>query len=130
LTPMVYLPQDTPWATNSKGTKMTVKLTNDAVKEAKRILGENADALRVGISGGGCGGYSYQLLAVDFEDDYDSEKDSLLDFDGLKVIVDRKSALYLEGTVLDYITNDLMAGFHFENPNAVKSCGCGQSFST
>jgi len=107
---------------------MLINLTPNAVQEAKRILTKDGNALRVGIEGGGCSGFSYKLSAVDLEDNYNEKEDSILEFDELKVIVDRKSALYLEETTLDFISTDLMSGFSFENPNSVKSCGCGQSF--
>ena len=81
--------------------------------------------LRMGVRGGGCSGMSYVL-------EFDSEKgphDKEFELDGVKVVVDKKSYLYLNGTTLDYVTQGLTGGFTFVNPNAKSSCGCGTSFS-
>jgi iron-sulfur cluster assembly protein len=81
--------------------------------------------LRMGVKGGGCSGMSYLL-------EFDSEKgphDKEFDLDGVKVVVDKKSYLYLNGTTLDYVTQGLTGGFTFVNPQAKSSCGCGTSFS-
>ena len=81
--------------------------------------------LRMGVKGGGCSGMSYLL-------EFDSEQgphDREFEVDGVKVVVDKKSYLYLNGTTLDYVTQGLTGGFTFVNPNAKSSCGCGTSFS-
>jgi iron-sulfur cluster assembly protein len=81
--------------------------------------------LRMGVKGGGCSGMSYLL-------EFDSEKgphDREFEVDGVKVVVDKKSYLYQNGTTLDYVTQGLTGGFTFVNPNAKSSCGCGTSFS-
>src|SRR5881296_3710297 len=81
--------------------------------------------LRMGVKGGGCSGMSYAL-------EFDSEigpHDKQLEIDGIKVVVDKKSYLYLNGTTLDYVRQGLTGGFTFVNPNAKSSCGCGTSFS-
>ena len=103
---------------------MTIKLTEVAAVEAKNAMEDNS-YLRVGVKGGGCSGCEYSLT-IDTE--YDEQKDSLSRQHGVKVIVDKKSALYLDGTTLDYHTDISKRGFTFNNPNAVKSCGCGSSF--
>ncbi|WP_442509813.1 HesB/IscA family protein [Novipirellula sp. SH528] len=108
---------------------MAVKLTERAAEEVKRYRQENnfdeATALRIGVAGGGCSGFNYTL---GFDDKYDEKADSKYDCHGVEVIVDKKSALYLDGTTVDWYSSLEKQGFTFENPNAVKSCGCGSSF--
>lgn len=108
---------------------MSIMLTETAAKEVKRVLSEQAPEapalLRVGILAGGCSGFQYRL---EFADGYDEANDTVLDQHGVKVVVDKKSALYLEGTTLDFYEGIDRRGFHFENPNVTKSCGCGSSF--
>ena len=108
---------------------MAIILTETAAKEVKRIMDDQkmeADTfLRVGVRGGGCSGFSYNL---GFDKAYDEAADSKYDCHGLQVVVDRKSALYLDGTTLDFYEGVEKRGFTFDNPNAVKSCGCGSSF--
>jgi iron-sulfur cluster assembly protein len=107
----------------------SVSLTDEAVRQAKRWIARQNDPhafLRMGLMGGGCSGFSY-VVKLDTEL---SPTDHVFEFDGLKVVVDRRSMRYLNGTVLEY-TGDLMMpmGFEFRNPNATKGCGCGLSFS-
>ena len=108
---------------------MAITLTERAAKEVQRIMDdqkmEDDTFLRVGVRGGGCSGFSYNL---GFDKAYDEAADSTYDCHGLKVVVDRKSALYLDGTTLDFFEGVEKRGFTFDNPNAVKSCGCGSSF--
>jgi len=105
---------------------MTIKLTEFAAAEAKKYLEDTEEKyLRVGVKGGGCSGFEYNLTVGH---EYDEEKDTLSHQHGVDVIVDKKSALYLEGTILDYYSDISKRGFKFDNPNAVKSCGCGSSF--
>ncbi len=105
-----------------------VSLTKSALKEVKSII-ERKNlgniALRVGVEGGGCSGLSYK---INFDTEVTSH-DLTLDIEGLRVVVDEKSALYLTGTILDYSYELVGGGFKFINPNAKKSCGCGESFS-
>lgn len=106
---------------------MAIQLTKEAVAEAKRMMAKENKSnvgLRVGVKGGGCSGLSYFL---DF--DQKKEKDYELEFDGVKVLVDPKSDLYLNGTTLDYVDTLQEKGFRFVNPNASKTCGCGESFT-
>jgi iron-sulfur cluster assembly protein len=105
-----------------------VRLTAKAVEMAKQALkkrGTPDAALRLGVRGGGCSGVSY---AIEFSDRI-RERDRLFDFDGLRVVVDPKSLVYLRGSVLDYEVQLMQHGFKFQNPNEKGSCGCGESFS-
>lgn len=109
---------------------MGVILTAKAAKEISRLIKDDKsdDAfLRVGVTGGGCSGFSYSL---EIADDYDEKQDSKEEQHGVTVVVDKKSALYLDGTVVDFINEIDRYGFTFDNPNAVKSCGCGNSFQS
>ena len=81
--------------------------------------------LRVGVKGGGCSGLSY---AMDFDDTV-TDMDEMVDLNSLKVIIDKKSVLYLYGTELDYSDGLNGKGFHWINPQASRTCGCGESFS-
>ena len=106
---------------------MAIQLTKEAVSEVRRMMAKENKAhlgLRVGVKGGGCSGLSYFM---DF--DQKKEKDSELNFEGVKVYVDPKSDLYLNGTTLDYKDTLQEKGFRFINPNASKTCGCGESFT-
>ncbi|RIK70429.1 MAG: iron-sulfur cluster assembly accessory protein [Planctomycetota bacterium] len=107
---------------------MSVILTEKAANEVKRIMQAQKYEdyfLRVGVTGGGCSGFSYSL---GFAKDYDEKADSKYEFHGIPVVVDKKSALYLDGTTVDFYEGIDRRGFMFDNPNAVKSCGCGSSF--
>ena len=86
---------------------------------------EDGMLLRVGVTGGGCSGFSY---ALGFDKSFDDKADSKYDCHGVTVVVDKKSALYLDGTTVDFYDGLEKRGFTFENPNAVKTCGCGSSF--
>ena len=109
-------------------TSPVITLSEAAVKEVKRLInvqGLTEGGLRLGVKGGGCSGLSY---TINFDEKI-GQYDSVYDIDGIKVIVDAKSAIYLQGTQLDF-QKDLMGGqFKFVNPNASKTCGCGESFS-
>ena len=106
-----------------------ISLTERAAHEVKRIVTEqklpDATALRVGVKGGGCSGFSYTLGF----DDQVTETDQVLEVDGVRVVCDPKSFLYLHGTQIDFEDNLMGRGFKFGNPNAAKTCGCGESFS-
>lgn len=109
---------------------MAVALTSKAAHKVKRILSRHrlpeTAALRIGIKGGGCRGFSYTLDVVDHPTESDQEFES----NGVRIVVDSKSLLYLDGTELDYDDTLLKGGFVFRNPNAKSRCGCGASFST
>jgi len=82
--------------------------------------------LRLGIKGGGCSGFSYVLQ---FEDELPREKDFVFEEHDIKVVVDKKSLVYLNGSTLDWEKTLLKQGFKFNNPNEKSSCGCGHSFT-
>jgi iron-sulfur cluster assembly protein len=110
---------------------MGVRLTEKAAKEVLRSFEEQKFAaadtfLRVLVTGGGCSGFSYKL-ALDKQ--FNPDADMKADFHGVSVLVDKKSDLMLDGTTIDYHDGLEARGFTFENPNAVKTCGCGSSFS-
>jgi iron-sulfur cluster assembly protein len=122
------LPREFADATGTDAEKKLVRLTPKAIEMAKKALvkrGTPDGALRLGVRGGGCSGVSY---AVEFSDKI-RERDNVYDFDGLRVVVDPKSLLYLRGSVLDYAVELMQHGFKFQNPNEKSSCGCGESFS-
>ena len=108
---------------------MSVTLTERAATEVKRIIEdqklEEGTLLRVGVTGGGCSGFSY---ALGFDKNFDEKADSRFDCFGVTMVVDKKSALFLEGTTVDFYDGIEKRGFTFDNPNAVKTCGCGSSF--
>lgn len=108
---------------------MSLKITERASIEVKRIiieqkLGDDV-SLRIGVSGGGCSGFSYKL---GFDSEFDTSKDSKYEQYGISIVVDKKSSLFLDGTVVDFYSDIDKRGFTFENPNATKTCGCGSSF--
>ena len=108
---------------------MSVVLTEKAAGEVKKVIVEQkfeeGVALRLGVTGGGCSGFSYSL---GFDKAFDEAADSKTEQHGVTVVVDKKSSLYLDGTTLDFHDGIEKRGFTFDNPNAVKSCGCGSSF--
>ena len=109
---------------------MAIILTERAAKEVQRFLAEgdfeDGAALRVAVSGGGWSGFNYSL---NIAADYDEAKDNKIEQHGVEVVVDKKSDLYLDGTTVDYHDGLEQRGFSFTNPNANKTCGCGNSFS-
>jgi iron-sulfur cluster assembly protein len=111
-----------------------ITLTEKAMSEIKRLQGSESKPvvpmepsfLRIQVIGGGCSGMSYKL---GFETAAPSEKDQILEKDGIKVVIDSKSGLFLKGTELDFTDGLNGRGFVFNNPNTKRSCGCGNSFS-
>ncbi len=106
-----------------------ISLSERAVKELRRIIQEQdlpeTTVVRVGVKGGGCSGFSYSLGF----DDTVHDTDQIAESDGLRLVCDPKSFLYLNGTELDFEESLMGRGFKFGNPNASKTCGCGESFS-
>jgi len=105
-----------------------ITVTPKAIAQAKAVMAhEHPDSsmgLRVGVKGGGCSGLSYVL---DFEKEPRVD-DKVFEFDGQRVFMDPKSAIYLKGTQLDFSDGLNGTGFTFVNPNAQRTCGCGSSF--
>jgi iron-sulfur cluster assembly accessory protein len=104
-----------------------VELTDSAAGKAKALLdqeGRNDMSLRIAVQPGGCAGLKYQL----FFDDRSLDGDLNVDFNGLTVSVDRMSAPYLQGAVIDFVDTIEKQGFTIDNPNAGGSCACGDSF--
>jgi len=107
-----------------------IKITDNARSKLIGLMTEDGKApsesfVRVGVTSGGCSGLSYKL-------DFDSEKkenDHLIEDGEISILVDKKSVLYLAGTTLNYSGGLNGTGFVFENPNASRTCGCGESFS-
>ena len=105
-----------------------VTVTPVASGKVKEIMSQQTPvpiALRVAVVGGGCSGFSYHMA---FENQV-NESDNAYEFDGLKVLVDQMSEMYLDGVEIDYIETLEGAGFKFNNPNVKSTCGCGSSFS-
>jgi iron-sulfur cluster assembly protein len=103
-----------------------ITLTPVAVAKVKAILAERKEeaGLRIAVVGGGCSGFQYQMT-LDKEPKADDE---VMSIDGLRVFVDTRSLLYLNGAKVDYVDGLNGSGFKFDNPNARASCGCGESF--
>ncbi len=108
--------------------RIMITVTEQAKKQAIRLMEEDGKAgyfIRVGVEGGGCSGLMYQLTF----DNEEKEGDKTFEDNGIKVVVDKKSYLYLIGTTLDFSGGLNGKGFVFSNPNAGRTCGCGESFS-
>lgn len=110
---------------------MSITITDRAARRIHEIRREqhitDETPLRVSVVSGGCSGLTYNL---DFEPKTETAKDDKeIEAEGIKLIVDMRSFLYLAGTQLDYTDGLSGQGFHFQNPNAVRTCSCGESFS-
>lgn len=107
-----------------------IELTKTAADQVRQMLakaGEPKKGLRVRVKGGGCSGLTYELA---FETE-SRKGDKVFESQGVTIFVDLKSLIYLKGTVLDFQDNGMSGRkFSFVNPNAKKTCGCGESFST
>lgn len=105
-----------------------VEVTESATARIKQLLDREGrlttHGLRMKVVGGGCSGLQYQL---GFDERF-GDADEVIEAGGVRVVVDEKSALYLSGSVLDYVDSLQESGFKIVNPNAKSSCGCGQSF--
>jgi iron-sulfur cluster assembly protein len=110
---------------------MGVTLSEKAASEVKKIITDQNlpedTVLRVGVQGGGCSGFAYSLN-FDTGVNVNAEKDRVIELHGVKMAVDKKFDPYLDGTVVDFYDGLEKRGFVFNNPNVVKSCGCGSSF--
>jgi iron-sulfur cluster assembly protein len=115
--------------TNATPAPLTIKISDEAAVHVKQFAiaeGKPDADLRVGVKGGGCSGLTYILEIV--EDD-PSDTDKVIEENGVKLYVDKKSYVFLAGTVLEYSGGLNGKGFVFNNPNAKTTCGCGTSFS-
>lgn len=106
-----------------------IEVTEQAKQQVQNLISqkelEEPVYIRVGVKGGGCSGLKYDL---DFDQDT-SETDKVFEDNDVKIVVDKKSFLYLAGTRLDYSGGLNGKGFEFVNPNASRTCGCGESFA-
>jgi iron-sulfur cluster assembly protein len=103
-----------------------IGMTDGAAKKIHTLVAERGlgdGGLRVKVVGGGCSGLTYKM-----DIDQPRDGDKIFEHDGAKLLVDRKSFLYLNGTTLDYHEELMSSGFHLQNPNVKRSCGCGSSF--
>jgi iron-sulfur cluster assembly protein len=110
-------------------TKRTVTITDGAVAYAKQRLAQRGTpgaAIRLGVRGGGCSGFSY---VIEFSDDPPKERDYVIEADGVRFYVDKKSFVYLAGSALDFEKTLVFQGFKFKNPQEASRCGCGHSFT-
>jgi iron-sulfur cluster assembly protein len=104
---------------------VAIELTDNAVMRILSLVGDSPEkGLRVKVIGGGCSGLQYKM-----DMDAPREGDKVFERHGAKVVVDRKSFLYLNGTELDFQDTLMSSGFTLRNPNVKRTCGCGQSFS-
>lgn len=107
---------------------MAITITSNASQHVQRMMDEHSLAdhvVRIGVTAGGCSGYSYVLDIVDEVND----NDRVFNQHGVQIVCDPKSYLYLNGTEIDYADSMMGGGFKFSNPNVKRSCGCGTSFS-
>lgn len=103
-----------------------ITLTDNAVRHIQNFLTKRGkgEGIRVGVKTSGCSGMAYTLEFVDEI----APEDTVFEKDGVKIFIDPKSMVYLDGTELDYTKEGLQEGFKFNNPNATATCGCGESF--
>ena len=105
-----------------------ITMTDDAATKVGDLIkaeDEEGLALRVAVRPGGCSGFSYEMY---FDSEF-TDDDQTADYGGIKIVVDASSAMLLEGATLDYKDGIQETGFSINNPNAERTCGCGQSFS-
>ena len=118
----------TPEVVEAPAPTAPVNLTDAAIGKVKEIMASQDPipaGLRIGVVGGGCSGFQYNMS---FENQ-SGMMDKVLKFDDLKVFIDATSAMYLNGCTVDYVETLEAAGFKFENPTVKSTCGCGSSFS-
>jgi iron-sulfur cluster assembly protein len=115
-------------AADAKASRPLLTITPVALSKAKELLtkhGREQSGFRVGVRGGGCSGLTYML---EF-DDAPRKGDRVIEEDGVRIFMDIKSQLFLAGSTLDYTKSLMDTGFKFVNPNAKRSCSCGESFA-
>ncbi len=105
---------------------MSIQLTDNAAQRVKHFLAkENGLALRLGVRKTGCSGWAYEVsIATEFKND-----DQIFEDKDVKIVIDRDSLPYLQGSKIDFTTSGLNRTFQFDNPNATDECGCGESFT-
>ena|SRR4051812_9001581 len=106
-----------------------ITLTTTAAEEIKKLIEKEAKpnmGVRIGVKGGGCSGMSY---VMGLDEVTPKQYDQVFEQHGVKVIIDAKSHLYLDGMTIEFKSGMMGGGFEFQNPNAKKSCGCGHSFT-
>ncbi|MFN8139983.1 MAG: iron-sulfur cluster assembly accessory protein [Fimbriimonadales bacterium] len=109
-------------------TPFPVEVSETALAQIQRLIakdGRDGVFLRIGVKGGGCSGLEYMLKLDTVQKSHDLEEV----LEGVKLVCDLKSAVFLAGSTLDYTGNLIGGGFKFDNPNAKRSCGCGTSFT-
>ena len=106
---------------------MAISLTNEAAQHVSRQLSSRGkgEGIRIAVKTSGCSGLAYVLEFVDQAE----PEDTAFESDGVKVFVDPKSLVYLDGTVVDFAKEGLNEGLEFRNPNVARECGCGESFT-
>lgn len=107
---------------------MPVRITERALQRIKQVMQKRGltDAyLRIGVRSGGCAGYEYVMLPAEAP----RPNDNLYELEGIRIVIDPKSAQILEGTTIDFSGQLIGGGFQFHNPKAKRQCGCGTSFS-
>ncbi len=115
--------------TGARTSQLSLTIAPKAAEMARKQLTKRGtpDAMiRLGIRGAGCSGFTY---VIEFEDKEPRDRDRVFEQDGVKFVVDKKSLLYLAGTILEWEQKLMSQGFKFVNPNEKNSCGCGHSFT-
>jgi iron-sulfur cluster assembly protein len=115
-------------ATPTTAPAQLVTLTASAAEKVRGLLEQEADSalgLRVFVAGGGCSGLQYGMTLDESQDG-----DTVVEAEGIRVLIDEMSAQYIDGSEIDYVDSLMGAGFTVNNPNAVSTCGCGHSFKT
>ena len=105
---------------------MSITITSTAKSQLRQSVAdrEKGIGVRLGVKRTGCSGLAYSMEYVDAL----ADEDEVYQFDDVKLVIDKKSLIYLKGTELDYVKNGLNEGFEFKNPNVKNECGCGESF--
>ena len=104
-----------------------ITITSDAIVQVKKLLenrGKSSEGIRIGVKTKGCSGLSY---TIEYVDKVDSSDEKVI-ADDINIFIDPKATLFLIGTKMDYVEDDLQSGFQFTNPNEKGRCGCGESF--
>ena len=111
--------------------ELEITVTERAMTELKRIFADqnfnvDEDHVRLAVQGGGCSGFQYRF---NVDGNVNDKLDIVAEYNGLKFVVDKRSALYLKGTTVDWVEDLNKRGFKFSNPSVKSTCGCGSSFS-